>query len=70
MIKHSQISQNRKLVVFFAMSQEKNIEEVYFLHAEKHESFLQVDYILINYFKADTVLLGRIQVKKILSTLP
>ena len=52
------------------MSQEKNIEEVYFLHAEKHESFLQVDYILINYFKADTVLLGRIQVKKIISTLP
>ena len=33
------------------MSQEKNIEEVYFLHAEKHESFLQVDYILINYLK-------------------
>ena len=37
--------------------------EVCFVDADKHESFLQVDSLVINYFKGDTIFLGGMGVK-------
>ena len=43
--RHVQSTQNRKLVMFL-----KNIDEVYFLHGDKNESFLQVNSIILGVF--------------------
>ena len=61
-VKHSQSSQNSK----FAMSlQKKGRDEVDFLHANKHQNFLQVDFnALDTKVSYDTILLGEMGVKK------
>ena len=43
MVKHSQSSQNSKCAMFQFLKKEARYE-VYFLHADKHQSFLQVDF--------------------------
>ena len=42
-VKHVQSTQNKKLVIFLQYLKKKNIDALYFLHTDKHESFLQVD---------------------------
>ena len=41
--RYAQSTQNGKLVIFMQYLKKKNIDEVYFLHPDKPESFLQVD---------------------------
>ena len=41
--RHVQSTQNRNLVIFVQYLRKNNVNEVYFLYADKHESFLQVD---------------------------
>ena len=61
MIKHSQSSQNIK----FALSLEYLKDEVEFLHADKHRSFLQVDFntfdIKVSYKRILSLLMGMIK---------
>ena len=45
--RHVQSTKNRKLVIFLQYLKKKDIDEVYFLQADKHESFLQVDTIIL-----------------------
>ena len=55
MVKHSQSSQNSK----FAMSLQKKVrDEVDFLHADKHQSFLQVDFNTLSIKVSSKVLLS------------
>ena len=49
-VRHVESTQNRKLVIFLQYLQKKNIHEVHFLHADKHESFLQVDTNILGLF--------------------
>ena len=44
MVKHSQSSQNSKFVVSLQYLKKEVRDEVDFLHADKHQSFLQVDF--------------------------
>ena len=44
MVKHSQSSQKSEFVVFLQYLKKKFRDEVDFLHAGKHQSFLQVDF--------------------------
>ena len=43
MAKHAQIIQNNKFAIFLQYLQKEVNGEVDFLHADKHESFLQID---------------------------
>ena len=47
---HVQSTQNRNLVIFLQYRKEKKIDKVYFLHADKHESFLQGDTNILGVF--------------------
>ena len=44
MVKHSQSSQNSKFVMSLQCHKKEVRDEVDFLHADKHQSFLQVDF--------------------------
>ena len=44
MVKHSQSSQNRKFAMSLEYLKKEVRDEVDFLHADKHQSFLQVDF--------------------------
>ena len=44
MVKHFQSSQKSKFVMFLQYFKKKVRDEVDFLHADKHETFLQVDF--------------------------
>ena len=44
MVKHSQSSQNSKFVMSLQYHKKEVRDEVDFLHADKHQSFLQVDF--------------------------
>ena len=46
MIKHSQNSQNRKFAMSLQYLKKEVGDEVDFLHEDKHQSFLQVDFNL------------------------
>ena len=45
----------------FAISPEKHMDEVDFLSADKHESFLQVDFQVLgmNFLEGDTIIIDR-----------
>ena len=43
MVKHSQSSQNSKLAMSLQYLKKK-VRDFYFLHADKHQSFLQVSF--------------------------
>ena len=44
MVKHSQSSQNSKFAMSLQYLKKEVRDEVDFLHADKHQSFLQVDF--------------------------
>ena len=44
LVKHSQSSQNSKFAMSWQYLKKEVIEEVDFLHADKHQSFLQVGF--------------------------
>ena len=44
MTKHSQSSQNSKFAMYLQYLKKEFRDEVDFLHADKHQSFLQVDF--------------------------
>ena len=46
MVKHSQISQNSKFAMSLQYLKKEVRDEVEFLHADKHQSFLQGDTII------------------------
>ena len=48
-VRYVQSTQNRKLVTFLQYHK-KNVDEVYFLHADKRKSFLQVDTNILGVF--------------------
>ena len=43
-VKHFQSSQNSKFAVSLQYLKKEFKDEIYFLHADKHQSFLQVDF--------------------------
>ena len=45
---HVQISQNNKLVISLSYLKKEVRDEVNFLHADKHESFLQTDTMIFD----------------------
>ena len=47
---HVQSTYNSHLVMFLKYLKKKTIDEVYFMHADKHESFLQVDTNILSLF--------------------
>ena len=44
MVKHSQNSQKSKLVMSLQCLKKEARDEIYLLHADKHQSFLQADF--------------------------
>ena len=44
MVKHSQSSQNSKFTMSFQEFKKEVRDEVMFLHADKHQNFLQIDF--------------------------
>ena len=44
MVKHSQNSQKSKLVMSLQCLKKEARDEIYLLHANKHQSFLQADF--------------------------
>ena len=48
MVKHSQSSKNSKFAMAFQYLKKEVRDQVDFLHADKHQSFLQGDIIIIN----------------------
>ena len=47
MARHVQITQNNKLAIFFLQCLTKGSDEVDFLHADKHETLLQIDTMIL-----------------------
>ena len=48
MARHVQITQNNKFAISLQYLKEKVSDEVDFLHADKHESFLQTDTVVFD----------------------
>ena len=48
--RYIQVTKNWKLIKFLQYLNKRNIDKVYFLHADKHESFLQVDTNILSVF--------------------
>ena len=48
MARHAQITENNKFAVSLHDLKEEVNDEVDFLHADKHESFLQIDCMIFN----------------------
>ena len=46
--RHAKITQNNKLAISLQYLKKKVSDEVEFLHADKHESFLQVNTMILN----------------------
>ena len=65
MVKHSQSSQNVKFAMSLQYLQKQVRDEVDFLHADKHQSFLQVDFntlgIKVSYKVILSLLMGMIK---------
>ena len=65
MVKHSQSSQNSKFAMSLQYLKKEVRDEVDFLHADKHQSFLQVDFnilgIKVSYKVVLSLLMGRIK---------
>ena len=65
MFKHSQGSQNSKFVMFLQFLKKEVRDEVDFLHADKHPSFVQVDFntldIKVSYNVILSLLMGMIK---------
>ena len=60
MIKYSQSSQNGMFVMFLQYLKKEVRDEVDFLHADKHESFLQVDFNILSiksFLQVDTIVI-------------
>ena len=45
---HAQITQNNKFIISLQCLKKKVSDEVDLLHADKHESFLQIDIMIFN----------------------
>ena len=64
MVKHSQSSPKSKFVMSLQYLRKEVRDEVDFLHADKHQSFLQVDFnilgIKVSYKVVLSLLMGRI----------
>ena len=69
MVKHSQSSQTRKLAMSLQYLKKEVRNEVDFLHADKHQSFLQVDFnilgIKVSYKVILSLLMGMIKYSQI-----
>ena len=69
MVKHSQSSQTRKLAMSLQYLKKEVRNEVDFLHADKHQSFLQVDFnilgIKVSYKVILSILMGMIKYSQI-----
>ena len=65
MVKHSQSFQNSKFAIFLQYLKREVRDEVDFLNADKHQSFLQVDFntfgIKISYSVILALLMGTIR---------
>ena len=65
MVKHSQSSQNSKFAMSLQYLKKEVRDEVDFLHADKHQSFLQVDFntlgIKVSYKVILSLLMGMIK---------
>ena len=65
MVKHSQSSQNSKFAMSLQYLKKEVRDEVDFLHADKHQSFLQVDFntlgIKVSYKVVLSLLMGMIK---------
>ena len=48
MARHVYITQNNKFAIFLQYIKKDVSDEVNFLHADKHESFLQIDTVILN----------------------
>ena len=48
MARHAQITQNNKFAISLQYLKKEVSDEVDFLHADKHESFLQIDTMIFN----------------------
>ena len=58
MVKHFQSSQNSKFAVFLQCLKKEVPDEVNFLHPDKHESFLQVDFNTLGIKISEKVILS------------
>ena len=47
-VKHAQITQNNKFAISLKFLKKEISDEVDFLHADKHESFLQIDIMIFD----------------------
>ena len=48
MARHAQITQNKKFAISLQYLKKEVNEEVYFLHAGKHDIFLQIDDVIFD----------------------
>ena len=48
LVRHAQITQNNKFAISLNYLKKDVTDEVDFLHADKHESFLQIDTMISN----------------------
>ena len=48
--RHVKTTQNWKLEIFLQFLKKKDFDKVYFLHADKHESFLPADIDILSVF--------------------
>ena len=48
MARHAQITQNNKFAISLQYLKKEVSDEVDFLHADKHESFLQIDTVIFD----------------------
>ena len=48
MARHVKVTQNNKLGIFLSYLKKEVTDEVDFLHADKHESFLQIDTMIFD----------------------
>ena len=48
MVGHAQITQNNKFTIYLQSLKKEVINEVDFLNADKHESFLQIDTMIFD----------------------
>ena len=48
LVRHAQITQNNKFAISLNYLKKDVTNEVDFLHADKHESFLQIDTMIFN----------------------
>ena len=51
MVKHFQSSQNTKFAMSLEYLEKENRDEVDFMHADKHQNFLQVDFKTLSIIK-------------------